>query len=426
MAELTAAQFLADTVGKDYRPTILGSSVQTWIDGQRGWFSWREVEAMRRDPDISLGLYVLRAPMPKVKWTVKSNTAGVAEYVDRQLKRFWKNDRSKALRVLEYGNAAGRLDYKLQNGLIEYNGMLEFHIADVHLRQYRGTNRFAGFQLNQGASAIAEGLITAPRAFWAADRAEFGSFYGRPRLQGAYAPWREANGRHGGKDIRRLLYLKNSFRGGIIWHPTGVVQHDDGSTQSYQDYSREVVEKGESGGVYAFPNNRDALGNKLWEYQDPKSNGDIAGVRDYVKDLSEEKWTGMGIPVEVIRAQETGSWAGRTIPFMVYLSGEDEIAEGLITAFDQCGCRHAVKFNFGEEATYAIEMESLLYLANADPTTPGEQGQEQGQGKPLLPSQKMQRIPTTAYMAHDPRPVIDERLRRRAIRRAVKHFPETP
>jgi hypothetical protein len=215
---------------------------------------------------------------------------------------------------------------------------------------------------------------------------------------------------------------------------------DEGSRMSYSDYAREIVEKAETGGVFAFPNTRDAQGNKLWEHEDPKPSGDITGVRDYVKDLSEEKWIGMGIPVEVIKATQTGAWAGRTIPFLVFLSGMDTVAETILSAFDRCGLRHAVNFNFGEQAEYTIEMASLTHLADIDPAEQGDQETEQEDGSGRYETyigkygnrkgQTGKRDTTTGRISYDmshdsPRPLlIDEGIRREAAILALAQVPE--
>src|SRR5271166_4514668 len=89
---------------KDYRPTAVGLP-SLWLD-QRGWFTWWDVERMRRDPRVRLGLRILRAPVTRATWKVEGDTE-VARFVDRTLHRIWERELPKLLRVLEYGITGG-------------------------------------------------------------------------------------------------------------------------------------------------------------------------------------------------------------------------------------------------------------------------------------------------------------------------------
>ncbi len=404
-----ASAFLGPPQTAGYRPAVYGR-VQSLVDGQRDWFTWSEVEAMRRDPDIRFGLAILKGPLRAVTWQVAATSPDVSQFVDATYRRFWREDLDKALQFLEYGHSAGELTFRVEGGKVVYAGLHDLHPRDC--RPLVGATGLRGVCVASGVAASGSVNLWGPRGFWAVYRPRFGGWYGQGRYEGCFLPWREANGRHGGKDIRRLWFLKNAFDGGTMYHPMGSVDLGDGQVRSNQDYARELVEKKDTGGVLALPNAvNPATGQKEWEYVPPKPNGDIGGVREYCRDLADEKLTGMEIPVEVVRAAETGSgWSGRSVPFLVFLAGEDEIVATVVRAVDRW-LRPLVKLNFGDAADYTVEPGSLVKLA---------QDHEEAQAA----TQRAQSQPPAARLSHggnDPRPlVISDRVRRRALRAAAR------
>jgi hypothetical protein len=58
----------------------------------------------------------------------------------------------------------------------------------------------------------------------------------------------------------------------------------------------------------------------------------------------------LDVPPEVVQAAETGSgWSGRSVPMLVFLAGEDALAQAVLRAFDRCALKHLVRVNYGDE-----------------------------------------------------------------------------
>lgn len=362
-----AASFAGPARTAGYAPSAVGYPL--WYIGQAKLFTLADVEVMRRDPQVDFGLRMLRAPLHTVTWKVTGD-ADVAAFVDEQLKRIWQKDLTKILRMFEYGYAGAEVLYKQEEGCWEFDTLKDFYPRDVvplvtstvldqKGRMDPNASKLCGVRVkNVGTTGHID--LAMPRAFWIANEAEFGSLYGRSRLVGAWEPWIEKCGKHGAKDIRRLWYVKNAYRGGKMRHPAGFLEGPDGAQVSCQDYAREIGEKVETGGIMVLPNARDEQGNYLWDYEEPQVNGELRDVREYPKDLDDEILKGLGVPPELVRASETGSgFSGRMVPAEVFYTSEDEIADNVIATVDRQILRPLVAINFGSGRKYQIEPESL-------------------------------------------------------------------
>ncbi len=359
------SDFLGKPITRDYRPGIVGASARGY--DQRGFLSWGDVEYMKRDPQVAFGLRILYAPLPQVKWKVKAKSEEVAKYVDRTLQKVWTHHLHDLADCLCYGHAGGEVLWRHdeETDTIEFDRLKPVHSPD--LRPLERCGEFAGVSV-QGVSGGegAPGHIFPPRSLWVVYDRIPGTLYGRGRMGPTWQPWQEKTARHGALDVRRLWFVKNVFRGGIIRHPPGEIETAPGVYQSCQDYARELVEKMEAGGVLTLPNVVDEHGNQLWTYEEPKVNGDLTGVREYAGDLDREILVALGIPPEVVDAADSGSgWSGRSVPFLVWLSSEDMIAWAIIQAVVNQVCRPGVAVNYGEQP-FEVEPVSLVPKAQMD------------------------------------------------------------
>lgn len=383
---------------KHYRATVGQFGQFAFHYGvQEGQFSWYDIPKMRQDPRVKLGWRIIRGPLDQVTWKIKAKNTAVAQTVDKTLRKFWTHDLDKAVRMIEWGSAACAVQYKLNRDTqeVEYDGMQEFCVLDAKPLQING--KLVGISvggmsltgiMNKNNDPNNPSKFFFPCYVWFANEAEFGSYYGRSRYAGAWAPWMEKRGKKGAIDSRRLWYFKLAMNGGIIWHPMGAIQTDAG-TVSCQDYAREIVEKGETGQVMTLPSIYDDKGHPVWKYEPAKINGEGKQFLDYPKDLDGEITEGMEIPREVVAAIEAGNGLGnnRSVPFIVFLSGEDAIAKEIISTMDKAVCRPIVAYNYGPEEDYEIEVESLLPKPDPNQQQPG-QGQPGQQPQPPQPGQQ--------------------------------------
>lgn len=407
------AQFLGPPRTAGYRPSLV-APMPLWSGRDPAWYSWTDVEVMRRDPQIQFGLRILRGPLATVTWEIPASSPEVAAWVDRTLRRIWTRYLNKVTAHLEYGSSGGESTWRYDRGtdLIELDELLDIHVLDMQPLQKR--RKQVGVRV-RGTGAEQTDLF-APRYWWVANEAEFGAYHGRARLSGAWIPWQEKTARHGARDVRRLWYVKNVMDGGSLYVPPGSTEVEQGVYKSNQDYGRELMEKALAGGVKVFPGATDEKGKRLWEYEAPKVNGELTGIHTLMEELDVEILVGLGIPPEVVQAADSGSgWSGRSVPFLVFLASEDQIADTTVQAIDKHVLRPGVAVNFGEDAKYEIRLKSLVKQAEEeeakkDGQQPGAQPGNENESK--IPQDQREKIRN----GPPPRPPAP-------VRMSVQHAP---
>lgn len=363
------------------------------------WFTWIDADLMRRDPQVILGLSILRAPLYGVTWQVRSKSTAVAEFVDATLKRIWQRSLRKILHFLEYGVHAGEIQHILENGLVHFDTIHDAHPRDCRPLEYkrgRHQGQMAGVRVRPQMSGYnwdfnEQGMIDImpPHAWWFSGNSEYSSMYSRPAVAGSFLPWKEKRGRNGAVDSRRLWYKKCAFRGPRIRYPdqdTDIGTPGAPTVRHNQDLARELVEKFENGGVLALPNDLHAQdpSHFAWEWEDAQSIQEVAGLREYPKDLDREILIGMNIPPELVDAATVGSgYSGRAIPAQVFFRGEDEYANLIVASADKQIIRPLVDLNFGRKIKYEIELDSLAALVARESKDAGREApaprQDEGQ-----------------------------------------------
>src|SRR4051794_37019277 len=180
-----AAQFLGPPRTADYRPSLVTPS-PLWSGHDVGWYTWGDVELMRRDPQIQFGLRILRGPLATVTWEIPASSPEVAAWVDRTLRKVWTRYLNKATAHLEYGSCGGELTWRYDrtSDLIELDELLDIHVLDMQpLQQSR---KQVGLRVKGSAGGVGPTDLYAPRYWWIANEPEFGAYHGRARLSGSW------------------------------------------------------------------------------------------------------------------------------------------------------------------------------------------------------------------------------------------------
>lgn len=375
-----------------YRPAIWGSRLGQILDG-RPFFTWLEADRMRYDPQVQFGLRILRAPLYGVTWKVQADSALAERWIQREMGNIYRRMLPRLARHFEYGVSCGEVVLKARHSKATGRTRVHFHdYLEVHPRDakpyFYGYGKRAGkldtLEVRNSVSSSGEmgssGTLYLDRrhAFWFKGDSEFGDWYGRPRLAGAYNPWITKAGRHGALDSIQLFYKKQAFKGPSLFYPPGYTDLGTPDTgpilKSNQDIAREIVEKFENGGVLAMPNVYDDKNNPLWRWEDPKAYADLTGLLEYKKLLDKDILIGLGIPTELVEAASVGSgYSGRAIPAQVFFCSMDEEAARIIEAIDLQILRWLVKLNFGPIG-YAIVPDSLAQQVAKEPGGAGPPG----------------------------------------------------
>jgi len=330
-------------------------------------FTWIDIPRMLRDPQVRFIERLWRAPFQKVKWTVKATDKRVANFVSNTLRRFWRQSLPRLLsKYWRFGFAAGGAEFIPHRGRHRLNTVRALECRDVQPRVWANGERrgaFAGFTLRSAESS--EPIwVGEPHAMWFAGYQELGEFYDSAPLGGLFEPWLEKRGRNGAVHARRLWFRKGAWRGKKIYYPPGktnVGPDESPVERDNQDIARELLDYAEAGGTYAFENvaNAGMEGKYDWDMEDDAPQADIAGFREYPRDLDMEMLDGAGIPREVVQSSESGSgYNGRLLPYQGFLGTVDELS-GLIVNACEPWLRGAVTINFGASVWYEIQLQSL-------------------------------------------------------------------
>lgn len=403
-----------------YMPQVwTGSNVLGQALDGRPRFTWLEVERMRYDPQIQFGLRILRAPLFGVTWKVRADSDVMQRWIDREWSKVYRRMVPRLVRAYEYGCAAGEVVYQERRSKstgrtrIHFADFLDLHPRDARpLVYHRGrlAGSLAGIRVSRVAnseSGVGGLFLDRRHGFWFSGEAEYGGWYGRPRLAGAHETWLEKRGRHGAIDARRLFYKKCAFRGPRVRYPVGTTDMGTAETGpmpvSNQDIARELVEKFENGGVLALPSVKLPDGGDAWTWEDPQAFADVAGLLEYPKQLDKEILIGLGILPELVEASQVGSgYSGRAIPAQVFFTSMDEFVQLVFEAIDTQVMRFLVRLNFGKGAGYEIVPDSLAQMiANSGPGA--QPGGAQPGGGPMPNGMMPYQGPRGGHGMKDPR-----------------------
>lgn len=355
---------------RGYRPSTLIWPLWYWA-GQ-AMFTLTDVESMRRDYQVNLGLKMLKAPLYTLEWKVTCKNVEVAKFVDKTLKDFWRPHISKVLRAFEYGYSACEIiyEYNEEDNKVYLKGMKEFHPRDVRVLTI--DHEYVGFRV-KNIRDEQEGSVDLmpPKGFWFSVNKEFGGWYGRSLFINIWDSWFEKRSKDGAIDIRRLWFYKNAFNGGVIRYPHKDYKNPDGTVTSARDMAREQGEKIKTGGVITFPSSKDEKGQYQWDWDRPQIQGNATEIREYPRDLDNEITRGLGIPDNVLTdSPGTGSYAGRRVPERAFYVSLEEIVAQLMLAFRVQVLDHLVRLNFEGKHDFTIETKPLVEIMSPEGTPP--------------------------------------------------------
>jgi hypothetical protein len=359
------------TYSKDYKgPGAYSGMYDNLLNPERPIFYRRWIPVMMRDPHLAFGMDLLKGPiLSKAKFTVESSDMEVADFVQRQIDKFWLRGASKALDSLVWGYSAHEVLYEFnkETRQIEFKDLEYFHPKDVKPVVHQG--KLIAVELNNARDPLQIGdtssnmtgrvYLKPPKVFWAVHDKKCDKWFGRSRLQGAFDTWWEIWMPKGYRTIRHLWFYRHAYDGGVLYYPDGTTQDPEtGEDISNALIAQEMLDRKETGSSLALPNKTGE--NRDWEYEPAAGAKAPDGLFDYGDVLRDELWEGIGVPPEVAKGDEGGSFAGRRIPQQAFYCGIQEIANDLCWDLDFQIIRKLVKLFKGENVPYEIKPVSIM------------------------------------------------------------------
>ena len=297
---------------------------------QRFW-----VPIMLNDPHVWYGMELLKGPVvSKALYTVECQDMAVADYIDRQIKQFWRKGIVKALDCLSWGYSGSEVifEYNAVEGCLDFKDLKYIHPRDLKAVTNPKTGDFRGIEISNVKGCHGPKYLSGRKVFWTVNDRKCNRWYGRSRLQGAFDPWWEMSMPKGYKSIRHLWFYRNAFDGGILYYPDGSTQDPDtGEDIPNSLIAQEMLDRKETGSSLALPNKTGD--NRDWEWEAAKGNAIPEGLLDYGEVLRDEIWEGIGVPPEVAKSEGTGSFAGRRVPQQAFYSQLQEVSDNILYDF---------------------------------------------------------------------------------------------
>ncbi len=400
---------MGKTYTKRYKGPMAGISHAAILNYNEPLFYRYWIPAMMRDPHLWYGIQMLRGPIiSKAKFELVCDDAGLQEYGQRQLDNFLIKGLPISLDSMVWGYNGSEIlyEYNEEEECMEFAGLRYLHPADVRPvlqdgclvgmvvkrvddpPSWRaGVNRANGLRdaglmgassknpasyrgeydhrtdgsANSYDNDLGGKYVGLPKALWTVHDQTANRWYGRSRLAGAFIPWYETWQPQGYRNIRHLWMYKNAFDSGVVKYPEGSTQDADGNKVPNVLLAEEMLDRKETGGGFALPNNYGDKEGGGWDWIPPTGIAVPDGLFDYGDSLRDEKWEGIGVPPEVAGDEDGGgSFSGRRVPQQAFYSFLQEIANENVFGFKEQSLQFLMNLRAGRRVRFEIKPISIL------------------------------------------------------------------
>lgn len=379
-------QILTHDPTKDYHTTRFNYFGELFVQQLPLWRLWSGRMMLTSDPLVNFSLNIRNAALMPAEVIIKCKNEKVKNWLTEQWNFLWNYHRLKLTNAKRWGFNALQIVPKMKNGLLCIKDVKEFAPEDV--RALEADSKLVG----QRVKGVA---VYNPQSLWLTFGAEHGSPYGTGCLRRSYPAWYDKWMEHGAKRLLQLRMIKDAYIGDIVWYPPNMkFTLPDGTEVSWRDLMREIVENRLSGGVLTLPMLLDSNGKKLTEYQPPHDVGSASQIFEWVDMCDEGILRGADIPLEVVKAADTGSgYSGRSIPFLVVLSNcTQELIEIVQCVVDQV-LRPYAWLNWGGDTEFELLPKSLVESFSKDTQGSPMGGSAVGGQPSQQPPQQLQQAP---------------------------------
>lgn len=357
-----AARELPVLMTPGYRPPPSYVTGLSWLPGLPP-FTMAIVDAMRRDYQVKLAMAMKVVPVMKPLFAITGDPE-VVDFVKSELRSIWTSSITDMTEAMWYTRFGCEMVYKKADGdFWRFARMMPYHPRDFKILTKDGeisglrvvssastsdvdTENFAG----QPRGMTNKPVIFAPKSFVYVHDKKFGSFEGMSELEGAYPSWMEKVREGGAVASRSLWSYKCMFDSGMILHPEGSFTNPTTGEQiPYRDFALKIGESVRNGSVIAAPAIYDGNGNLLWNWIRPEMNTGGEALMTLIDHLDGKINKGAGIPDDVIeQVSGTGSYAGRTIPFIAFLEAGTPTVRNISRELCRQSLVPLAQINFGE------------------------------------------------------------------------------
>lgn len=317
-----------------------------------------------------------------------SDNAEVSAFCLEQVQRFWDRGVPLVQTSYEYGWIGCENCYAENDGKLEWDYLLNFSPRDTYILTQAKVP--VGFQVRNVDKSDRDGRqarnsdvnlwFSTPsvpaKGLWYPHQPRYNSHYGQSQLFGAWLPWRRLAWKDGGETVADTGVYRFSFCGPQVGYPEEDTQASSpgppattldslGNPRRYaRDVARQIAEQAKTGCGIGLPTSKyhpDMGGGDKWTLKWPEHVLNVDPVINYLKYLQDQICHGIGVPPELLQAQEIGSgYSGRIIPLEAFLARQQRIADAMLHIFVQQVLAPLVMWNWGPSARFSIKVKDLL------------------------------------------------------------------
>lgn len=279
-------------------------SEQALLQEQRA--SIKVFKLMRADPQLSLAIETIEAPIRALDWKIEGANVTEAETMTVIVKSIWNRFIRELLKAVWQGFTVWEKIYELDDTLQLQLKKLKDLDPEHVIINYTPVGDFDG--ITQKAQGLLSGdndiALQPDKVFIFSHRPEYGNLAGRSRFLSVKRHWSWKNNVQTEVLIRYLAL--SVFRSLIGRAPVGrVVDSDEGQTDSLT-FMGNLLASIKSGGAVVMPNDVDEEGNPLYTIEMLQDSSQrVAPILDALGYFDNQLMRGMGIPDRV--ANQEGS-----------------------------------------------------------------------------------------------------------------------
>jgi len=316
---------------------------------------------MRSDPQVAIGLAVIKMPLYSLGWVVECEDIDIREFIKATLAPIWKKLLRSMLTAIDFGFASHEKVWQLvqmnvastlPNGRkkTHYNGKAETYLkikphypSTIKIRTDQTTDEFLGIIQATGGGGQSVS-VDADKCFLFALNDEFGNFYGQSRLKPAYKSWYW-------KEVLTQFMLRYFERRGspssLVTHPTGISVDDQGNEYDNSTVALRIGQNIIENSVITLPYEPNKEGKNQWgvEFlQDEKRGEMFVNALNY---LGAQILRGMLTPERVMTQDlSTGSYSMASSHADVFLLAQEGLAASMEDAINEHIIPPLVNYNF--------------------------------------------------------------------------------
>ncbi len=337
----------------------------------------RQLELMRNDPQIKLGLLVLKAPIMAAfeAWRIESENPMIAAFVTKALEPIMDKLVTTAMESLDYGHAPHEKVWTTRDVSIAWEDEGGVHdevvteawvykdLKDLQpwLVEYIGTGAgdFDGFVYNQ------KDRVSAEMSWVVTHEKRFGNIKGNSVLTAVYDPWYWWSV----MNIFANRYFERRASPFIKARAPAEVEVDaSGNEDSGIKLMMEMLYGLKESGVFALPSEVDPdTKQPLWdaEFMSDDQRGEMfQGRLEYLDAL---KLRALGIPDQVATlSDKTGSYGTAVTHTETFIGMLTALLKEILSQINKFLLPQLVEFNFGKNAAKARMIVETGILANRE------------------------------------------------------------